>query len=75
VEPYHLATLYDPEYLQRWVDARRRAADPFSGLSLRLQRFMDVVQGGCVLTESDIESCEVIDEGDVDPQAGDRPLN
>jgi len=75
VEPYHIAKLYDPEYLQRWVDARRRAADPFSEPSLRLQRFLDVVQAGGVLTEADIESGEVIDQWKVDPQPGDRPLN
>ena len=75
LEPYHIAKLYDPEYLQRWVEARRRTADPFSEPSLRLQRFLDVVQAGGVLTETDIESGEVIDQWDVDPQPGDRPLN
>jgi hypothetical protein len=74
VEPHYLAELYDPEYLQRWVDARRRSADPFSQESLRFRRFMDVASAGGVLTETDAGG-EVLDQWEVGPQPGDRPLS
>jgi hypothetical protein len=75
VEPHHITKLYDPDYLERWVDARRRAADPFSELSLKFRRFIDAASAGGVVTETDIESGEVTDEWQVGPQPGDRPLN
>jgi hypothetical protein len=74
VEPHYIADLYDPEYLQRWVDARRRSADPFSQESLRFERFMDVASAGGVITETDAGG-EVLDQWEVDAQRVDRPLN
>jgi hypothetical protein len=75
VEPDQIAKLYDPEYLQRWVDARRRSDDPFSEKSLRLQRFVEAAKAGGVITQIDVATGEVLDQWEVGPQPGHRPLN
>ena len=75
VKPERLAELYDPEYLQRWVDAWRRAADPFSESSLRVQRFVDVANAGGTFTETDGTTGEILDQWEAGPQPGERPLN
>jgi hypothetical protein len=75
VEPERIAKLYDPEYLQRWVDARRRSDDPFSEKSLRLQRFVEAAKAGGVITQTDIATGEVLDQWEVGPRPGQRPLN
>jgi hypothetical protein len=46
VGPERIAQLYDPEYLQRWVNARRKATDPFSKESLRFDQFMAIASMG-----------------------------
>jgi hypothetical protein len=73
--PKRIAELYDPEYLQRWVDGWRKAADPFSEMSLRVKEFVDVARAGGVFTETDIATGEVLDQWEAGPRPGDRPLN
>jgi hypothetical protein len=75
VGPERIAELYDPEYLQRWVKARRGAADPYSEESLRFDQFIAVASKGGVLTATDIQTGEVVDQWEVGPQPGERPLN
>ncbi len=75
VEPYHITKLYDPEYLQSYVDIRRRGAEPFSEDSLRFEQFIALASMGGVITETDIATGEVIDQWEIGPQPGDRPLN
>lgn len=75
VEPYHITKLYDPEYLQRYVDIRRRGADPFSEDGLRFEQFMAIASMGGTITVTDIATGEVTDEWEIGPQPGDRPLN
>jgi hypothetical protein len=75
VGPDRIAKLYDPEYLQRWVNARLRAADPFSEESLRVDQFMAVASAGGEIIVTDIETGEVTDQWEIGPQPGDRPLN
>jgi hypothetical protein len=73
--PKRIAELYDPEYLQGYVDARRRAADPFSEMSIRVREFVEVARLGGVITETDIATGEVLDQWEVSPKPGDRPHN
>jgi hypothetical protein len=75
VGPHRIAELYDPEYLQRWVSARRRATDPYSEESLRVDQFIAVASAGGTITVTDIETGEVTDQWEIGPQPGDRPLN
>jgi hypothetical protein len=75
VEPYDITKLYDPEYLERWVKARRRVEDPYSEVSLRIEQFIAVASAGGTITVTDIETGEVTDQWEIDPQPGDRPLN
>jgi hypothetical protein len=75
MEPEQIVKLYDPEYLQRWVDARRRSDDPFSEQSLRLQRFVEAAKAGGVITATTTATGEVLDEWEVAPQRSHRPLN
>jgi hypothetical protein len=75
VGPRRIAELYDPEYLQRWLKARRRATDPYSEESLRVDQFIAVASAGGTFTVTDIETGEVTDQWEIGPQPGDRPQN
>jgi hypothetical protein len=75
VGPERITKLYDPEYLERWINARRSAADPYSEESLRFEQFIAVASAGGVITVTDIETGEITDQWEIGPQPGDRPLN
>ena len=75
VGPKRIAELYDPELVQRWVDGWRKAADPFSELSLRVKEFVELAGSGGVMTETDIATGEVLDQWEVSLRPGNRPHN
>jgi hypothetical protein len=71
-----LAELYDPDYLERYVRARREGADPFSKSNIEYQEFSDALKTASEVTVTDLRTGEswVEQREPVRPESG-APYN